>query len=206
MAQGVSGFTCPADYGARRPTKPLRINPVTPSAAILLDRLRAYDGRAVSMLGEIEADFGGEADYVNRLIALAAHQQAEVSSGATWLIKAALIKSALERGQPLSAPQTRKLCAHIPDITAWQAQLHICQSAGYLTIAQEDAAAIARWLKPLLTHDRPFLRAWSVDALCRIAAHHSKYAPAAREAVAAAGEDPAASVRARARKLVGVVG
>ncbi|WP_109356152.1 hypothetical protein [Sphingorhabdus sp. EL138] len=166
------------------------------SAAALLTHLQAFDGRAVSMLGEIEAEFGGEAEYLNALIALAAHDQEAVSSGATWLIKAAL-----ERRQALSAAQSEALWDEIPAIRYWQAQLHICQSAAHLTFSADGAAVMDRWLTPLLHHDRPFLRAWSVDALCRIAAQHPEYGHAARDAARAAAKDSAASVRARVRQL-----
>jgi hypothetical protein len=166
------------------------------SAAALLTRLQAFDGRAVSILGEVEADYRGEAEYRDALIALAAHDQAQVSSGATWLIKAAL-----ERGEALSAAQSEALWDEIPAIRYWQAQLHICQSAAYLTFSADGAATMDRWLTPLLHHHRPFLRAWSVDALCRIAAQHPEYGHAARDAARAAAKDSAASVRARVRQL-----
>ncbi len=166
------------------------------SAAALLTRLQAFDGRAISMLGEIEAAFGGEAEYLDALIALAAHDQGQVSSCATWLIKAAL-----ERGQALSAAQSEALWDEIPAIRSWQAQLHICQSAAHLTFSADGAAVMDRWLTPLLHHDRPFLRAWSVDALCRVAAQHPEYGTVARDAAHAAAKDSAASVRARVRQL-----
>ncbi len=166
------------------------------SAAALLNRLQAFDGRAVSILGEVEAEYRNEAAYLDAVIALTAHDQAEVSSGATWLIKAAL-----ERGEALSAAQSEALWDEIPAIQHWQAQLHICQSAAYLTFSADGAATTDRWLTPLLHHDRPFLRAWSVDALCRIAVQHPEYGHAAREAARAAANDSAASVRARVRQL-----
>ncbi len=166
------------------------------SAAALLNRLQAFDGRAVSILGEVEADYRDEAEYLDAMIALAAHDQEVVSSGATWLIKAAL-----ERGTALSAAQSEALWDEIPAIRYWQAQLHICQSAAYLTFSADGAATMDRWLTPLLHHDRPFLRAWSVDARCRIAVQHPEYGHAAREAARAAANDSAASVRARVRQL-----
>ncbi len=166
------------------------------SAAALLNRLQAFDGRAVSMLGEIAAEYGAEPAYCDALIALAAHDQAQVSSGATWLIK-----SMLEGGEALSAAQSEALWDEIPAIRYWQAQLHICQCAAYLSFSADGAVTMDRWLTPLLHHDRPFLRAWSVDALCRIAAQHVEYGHAARDAARAAAKDTAASVRARVRQL-----
>ncbi|GAB5480718.1 MAG: hypothetical protein Pars92KO_04750 [Parasphingorhabdus sp.] len=166
------------------------------SAAALLTRLQAFDGRAVGILGEVEAEYRGEAEYLDAVIALAAHDQEAVSSGATWLIKAAL-----ERGEALSAAQSEALWDEIPAIRYWQAQLHVCQSAAYLTFSADGAATMDRWLTPLLHHDRPFLRAWSVEALCRVAAQHPEYGTVARDAARAAAGDSAASVRARVRQL-----
>ena len=162
----------------------------------LRTRLSAFDGRAMTVLGEIAADFGGADDYPDLLITLAGDASGPVSSGATWLIK-----SRLEKGARLTDVQTAALCARMDSIEDWSAQLHVCQSVQYLEIGSGEAAGLVRWLKPLLTHKRPFLRAWALDALCHVARRHSGFVCLARDALSNGHDDPAASVRARARNI-----
>lgn len=166
----------------------------------LRKRLAVFDGRSLTVLGEAEAQFRDRPNYVDALIDLAADPDNAISTGATWLIK-----SILESGRVLSTNQTRALIRNLVGIAAWQAQLHICQSARHLKISAQDAGTIANWLQPLLTHDRPFVRAWAVDALCRVARQHKRYRRRVAKALDTAAEDPAASVRARARNLLAAV-
>lgn len=162
----------------------------------LLEDLREYDGKAITILGEIEARHGKSAAYAADLVGLAAHETAQVSDGATWLLKAYL-----ESGGTLGAAATRRLFDSLDRITPWQAQLHLCQVMDRLDLPAAQAAAVVAWLTPLLQHKRPFLRAWSMNALQHVAAQHPRFAGAAKAALEAAEKDGAASVRARARNV-----
>ena len=161
----------------------------------LRDALGNFDGKAVSMLSEIRARHGGRKDFVSALVSLAADDDAPVSDGATWLIK-----NLLEDDVRLTASQTEALIDGLDAVTTWQAQLHICQSVQYLEVPSTLAGAFTDWLDPLLRSDRPFLRAWSMDALQQLASHNPTFSGRAAAALDAAREDPAASVRARARR------
>ncbi|WP_298469130.1 hypothetical protein [uncultured Erythrobacter sp.] len=165
-------------------------------AQSLRKRLAQYDGRATTILGEIEAEFGGGTDYLRSLIDLAADPDGNTADGATWLLKAAI-----EAGTAIELDQVDALFAQLPQVRSWPAQLHLCQSVRYLPISTSSAAGLADWLKPLLNHERPFLRAWSLDALGRLAREHPKYDARFGIALQAAEQDTAASVRARARNL-----
>lgn len=162
----------------------------------LREQISEFDGRSTTILGEAEARHKNDADYLESLIALTSDPANEVSSGATWLLK-----SFLEGGGSLSDVETTSLMRQLDNVTVWDAQLHICQSARYLSLNGSDAAVFALWLEPLLAHRRPFVRAWSVDALCRVAVQSPKYKKDAQDAIAAASEDDAASVRARVRNI-----
>lgn len=159
-------------------------------------RLQAFDGKAVTILGEIEAEYRARSFYIESLIALAAAKDDMVSDGATWLIK-----SALEKGMSLSEQQVGQYIGQFPKLSSWAASLHACQSVQFMEIPSGLADPAVRWTSELLDHDRPFLRAWAMDALCRIAVQHDAFHDAASEAVRHASQDKAASVRARARKL-----
>lgn len=163
--------------------------------AKLRSRLAEFDGKAISILGETEAGFGGAENYHACLIELATDAEGHMSGGATWLIK-----SALENRVELSAELIDNLLARLDKITAWDAQLHICQLVQYLDISEPQARALIPWATPLLDHDRPFLRAWSLDALYRVG---QKYPAVVRinPLIERGLADKAASVRARARNL-----
>ena len=162
----------------------------------LSNDLRAYDGKAVTLLSEAEVKHGARPTYLAELVVLAASDEAHVSDGATWLLKAGL-----EKGRGLKLKETKALIGSLEVITSWPAQLHICQMAHLLAVPQADAAAFAAWLGGLLGHKRPFLRAWSMSALVAVAGQHSAHAAQAEAALQAAREDPAASVRARVRNV-----
>ncbi|MEM8644715.1 MAG: hypothetical protein AAGF86_00085 [Pseudomonadota bacterium] len=164
--------------------------------ASLLEDLRGYDGKAITLLSEAAAKHGGTPAYLSELVALCSHDELPVSEGATWLLKANL-----ENGVPLPPAQTETLLASLGKITHWPAQLHLCQMLHALTVPEKHAAAMAGWLSGLLTHKRPFLRAWSMSALQSLAAQHPAFEPEAKAALKAAKSDTAASVRARARNL-----
>ncbi len=158
-------------------------------------RLADFDGKAISILGETEAEFVNTQGYLAILLELAIDAESNIASGATWLIK-----SALEKGAKLPARLIENLIDNLDRISAWDAQLHICQSVQYFDIAESEAENLIAWAKPLLDHDRPFLRAWSMDAHCRIGVNYP-HLVSASDIVDRGLADEAASVRARARNL-----
>ena len=159
-------------------------------------KLSAYDGKATTFLGEAEAALSGEDGYLGALVSLLGEEEGHLASGASWLLK-----SALEQGRALSEGQIEALADQLPEITDWATQLHICQSVRLLTVSAGSAQRLADWLAALLDHQRPFLRAWSLDALGALAKAHCEHRPAFNVALALAQDDEAASVRARARNL-----
>lgn len=160
----------------------------------LFDDLCAYDGKSVTLLLQAEAKHGAGPTYLSELVRLAASERANVSDGATWLLKAGL-----EAGAALTADQTGALISNLEKVTHWPAQLHICQLLDLVTVPAAGAAPLAGWLSGLVQHRRPFLRAWSMSALQALAAQHAGHAAQAEAALQAAKADPSASVRARAR-------
>ena len=163
----------------------------------LTARLAEFDGKAMTILGEIEAQLGGEPQFLRLCAALCNHDDANVSAGASWLLK-----SALDNGGVLGAEVVAEMLEHLPGEHSWGAQLHVCQLIGRLALSDGQAHVLAAWLGPLLAHKRPFIRAWSLDALVMLSRSHADLADSANRALAAAEDDLAASVRARARNLV----
>ena len=157
--------------------------------------LGRYDGNATELLTEIRAAFGARQTFLSELVSLASHEEAPISDGATWLIKALL-----DDGGRLTGSETEALLGGLDAITSWQAQLHVCQSVRHLTVPTHAASSSADWFEALLNSNRPFLRAWSMDALQELASHNATLGDRAATALEAAEQDSAASVRARARK------
>lgn len=87
-------------------------------------------------------------------------------------------------------------------VTGWPGQLHLCQIAGALPLTPDQRTRWVDWAEPLLQHDRPFVRAWALDCVCRLSADAGVVA----RRLSAAARDPAAAVRARARKLAKAYG
>lgn len=163
----------------------------------LYSDLSAFDGRAISILGEIRKKYDASPSFISDLVTHSASDAPNISEGATWIIK-----SILEDGHSLTPAQTRKLIDGLQSVSRWQAQLHICQMLGSIDVPTESAPAVADWLSPLLKHDRPFLRAWSMNALQHLAVQHDLYSARAQAALVKAKTDKSPSVRARARKAL----
>ena len=161
------------------------------TAKQLRQALDSFDGNAVSMLSEIDAQFSGSEHYGSAVIALIGDEAPLIQRGASWL---------LHHGR--LTPQdvaSRRLAEQLGVVTDWQAALHLLQFAA---TADTDLPpqSWAPFAKSYLDHKRPFLRAWSMAALCRLAETATSLRPDAKRAHQAALEDKAASVRARARK------
>ena len=161
-------------------------------------RLAAYDGRTTSELTAIAEDWSDDAGYCAALITLAGSDEGHVANGATWLIKAAL-----EGEGAFSPAEIDQLIDTLPALMDWAAQLHVAQSLRLLDLPQARGQEIAEWLTPLLTHKRPFLRAWALDGMAHLARSLEGFDAEFTAALGAALEDDAASVRARARNLAG---
>ena len=161
----------------------------------LEEALGQFDGKATSVLSEIRAVFGDGEAFRDDLVRLAGQGQAPIAAGATWLIKALL-----DDGVRLTPSQTEALVGALDALRSWQAQLHVCQSVGRLDLSAVQADTCADWAARLVRSDRPFLRAWAMDALQHLASRSLHAKILAEAALAVAEQDPAASVRARARK------
>ena len=162
----------------------------------LVSELLDHDRKSTSLLKALSKKYRNVPGYAANLVKLSQNENVQVSSGATWLLKAHI----LENGG-LPPKLTTDLIERLDEVTAWESQLHICQSVKALKIPPSHSASLFEWLEQLSSHERPFLRAWSIDAACRVALQIKPLMTQARELLSAAETDPAASVRARAKHL-----
>ena len=158
--------------------------------------LDSFDGNAVSMLSEIRARFGTSTDFKPALIGLFAETEGHISRGATWIWL-----DHLKAGGTATREDWAAINDQLDQITDWQAVLHVLQSVDFLTELPANTRALSAFASRHLSHKRPFVRAWALNALCRLAALDPSLTAEAIQAHADALNDPAASVRARARNL-----
>lgn len=158
--------------------------------------VRNYDGRDVEPLAKAYQAFASVGGFTDEVLKLCRSANALEGEAATWLLKAFM-----DDGGRLTAAQTRQLIDIAGDFSSWQAQLHVCQCIRKLETEPEDANVLVEWLMPFLSSERPFLRAWSLDALSAITEQHASHREVFSSALSKAASDDAASVRARARKL-----
>ena len=158
--------------------------------------LDSFDGNAVSMLSETRTRLGDAPGYIPALISLFADTEANISRGATWLWL-----DHLKTDRAVTPEQWAAIGDQLDPITDWQAVLHILQSVDFLSDLLPNSAALGAFVRQHLHHKRPFVRAWALNALCRLAALDPSLIGDATKAHADALNDPAASVRARARNL-----
>ncbi len=164
----------------------------TGSIQELRRELAAYDGRSLTILSELAARHRDQSCFLPSLVKLASDDDTIISEGATWIIKAEL-----EEGRTLSCKDTKTLLLGLDGITAWQAQLHVCQCMRFIPVPDDLAPRLEAWFSALTDAERPFLRAWAVDALCRLNGASDKTDALLNRMEA----DDAASVRARVRNL-----
>lgn len=127
------------------------------------------------------------------------------SVSATWILRA-LLKRHEHASLELGGPPAAQLIRGLDSLAAGDAQLHVCQTIAHVAIPARNAEQLARFLRRCAGGDHKFVRAWSVDALHRLSEQHVKYRSEARAALRVALDDPAASVRARARHIAAECG
>ncbi|NRB05772.1 MAG: hypothetical protein HRU30_21215 [Rhodobacteraceae bacterium] len=164
----------------------------------LENRLLEFDGVAVTILSEAREACGEMADYWPELVRLSPSSEGHISAAATWIIKAEL-----EDGATPPAPALANLISALSDISAWQAQLHLCQCLHLASLSTDQARAAAKWATGFAIHKRPFLRAWSLNLRAALGVNHAVLAKDGQKARETALADTAASVRARARHMPG---
>lgn len=162
----------------------------------LLVELEAYDGKHTAELERIRDELPVSPSVMVEAITLATHDQSAIAAGASWLWRAWL-----EGGAPCGARLLGRLAMLLPRIVDHWAQLHVCQAMRSLEVPAAQAVAFAKFFDACCRSRRPLLRAWGMDALHRLALVHLDLEPLARQALERGADDPAASVRARLRRI-----
>jgi hypothetical protein len=162
-------------------------------------RLRAalseFDGKAITLLCEAKAQLRDAPGFFAALCDLTDDDDAMIQAGSTWLVLQSVKCGDLGLVETMTAITPR-----LGRLSHWAAILHMLQAIDLYDTAMPDGPALAAFAQYHLASERPFVRAWAVNALCVLAVHHPELHSAADAARTAALNDKAASVRARARK------
>lgn len=162
----------------------------------ILERILEFDGKTTGSLEIACQSAGQDFSGFGRLLELAGGKDIRLQIAATWTIR-----KLLELGAVLTAKDLKRFSKTAAAQRAWESQLHMAQCIQFLGDGDLDTGTLAQTLQPWCDAERPFLRAWALDGLCRLALRDPDLKPRALELLAKGAEDPAASVRARVRNL-----
>lgn len=158
----------------------------------LLEAFAAFDGKHVEPLKNAAgAVSNGDADaLVDACVGVNA-------VAATWIVKS-LLKNDKAAGLDM-----HRVFAALGQSDGWEPVLHLLQSVQF---APDAAVAEVFAIRKLLAHSKTLVRVWALDAFVRVAIVEPEFLSEARALVTDALNGKAASLRARARALVGVLG
>jgi hypothetical protein len=168
----------------------------------------AFDGKDIVPLEAFALEREGEAGYLAGVFGVAEKPKSEMESvAATWLLL-----RRFRRDDDGAAEHAGRLAGLLGGAGHPDARLHVIQCLDRAAAGGGfDAAGrkkLAKALRGDLEHERPFVRAWALSVLARLAAE----TPSVREWVGEAVEDAEAngkaSLKARVRQLrkAGVLG
>ncbi len=162
----------------------------------LRDDIMDWNGKSAAAITRVYESHAITRGFLGRLVALAREPGCEV--GATWLVK-----HHIEAGAAMNPNQADKWYALAPELSAWEAKLHLLQCMPAVPVPSGHERRIERWLSACLTSEQKFVRAWALSGYADLACAHPKYRDQAMDMLEDAREnDPAASVRARARQVL----
>lgn len=137
--------------------------------------------------------------YLPAVYAVAESPESDNASvAATWLLLR------LYRADPSAAQRdVARLTALLKTTTHPDARLHLIQSLDRAVPALKDPARkkLATALRADATHKRPFIRAWTLSVLARLAANTKSIQPWVADLIEEAESTAPASVKARIRQL-----
>lgn len=162
-----------------------------------IDRaIAGFDGRHVAVLENLASRLVPSDTVLRDLVAKCLSGDEAAQTAASWILR-----RLLERGAAPPPGTLDRLIAGMGRTTGWETRLHLAQSFQYLAPSEAQALTAARTLVDWFGSEKSFLRAWACDALWRLGVRHSCLREEARRIASLAENDPAASVRARARNL-----
>lgn len=161
----------------------------------LIEKMAAWDGKSVAVLQSAYERHHAEENFVTTILEHLA--KVEAQRAATWLLK-----KHLEAGNTLTAAESRAIVGGLSLQEHWESKLHMLQCIRWLNIAEEDCAALERFLDAGVRSDSKFVRAWAYNGFNELSLRFPRYRKMTDRMLAQASESEAASVRARIRNIL----
>lgn len=164
----------------------------------LADALRDYDGRHKDVLEQAARDVAPTAGALRQATRLLAGDELLLAQAASWVLLAWV-----QGGARPTRAVTAALVDALPRLSDKWVVLHVARCVPRLSLDTAQVEAACAFLTGAFGSRAPFVRAWALDGLFRLGLEHSEAELPARRALEAAQQDPAKSVQARLRNLLG---
>lgn len=161
----------------------------------LKQALLSWEGKSVHVIEAIYQQHRDSADFLNDLFTFIA--QTDLENGATWLLK-----RHLDAGATLQPDNIKAIYQTLPNLTHWEAKLHVLQCIPHMPIAETEKNVVERFLRKCLTEQNKFIRAWTYHGFYELAVQYPEYRGQVKDFFALAMRDEVASVKARIRNIL----
>ncbi len=122
---------------------------------------------------------------------------AELQSGATWLLKHHFDAGGADLGEELVAA----IYSRASGLVQWDARLHVLQCIARMPIAESEKTTVEAFVRVCLEDDAKFVRAWAYSGFCELARRFPELQPEAVNILdEAMTSETAGSVLARVRR------
>jgi hypothetical protein len=163
----------------------------------LFSDIATWDKKSVGVIIGIYNRYSAEPEFVEQIVSLTANEK--LQSGSTWLLK-----HYLERHkQPIARHLVEAIYLHLDKLGEWEAKLHVLQCIEYLPVPEIYKKKTELFVLENIDDEVKFVRAWAYSGYYRLAEQYPDLRQRVETLLTDALEnDPAASVKARIRKLL----
>ncbi len=154
----------------------------------------SYDGKSVDPFRSVAEMLPATPGVLKELTGMAAGGSDAVEVGSTWVIK-----KLLEDGVDPPASTGSRIVRLLGTLRSNDAILHVLQALPYLSLNQRDRTTLHSMLKPLVSTDNKFVRAWAYNGYAVLAKGDSAYRKETLKLFERAMKQESAAVKARIR-------
>ena len=121
----------------------------------------------------------------------------EFENANTWLLK-----RYLENGNRLPANIEIRILDLLPQLSVWEAKLHLLQILPYITVPKSRSSIIREILLAFIDENNKFIRAWACNGLYHLQTCHHEYKTEMITILNKAYSNEAPSIKARIRNIL----
>ena len=162
----------------------------------LLEAISAFDGKRVAPLEAFCDEAIFDEPLLRELVEICVHGETRQVTAASWI----LLQFARQNDK-LVPELSKDLCRAFCESQDWEPQLHMLQAFSLFQLETEERELAAQRCRELSAAENKLVRAWSLYGLVCIAKEDPAFRDEAQKLCEQGLDDPAASVRARARRL-----